>query len=119
MFRGREVKTTGDGVLAVFDSANRAVRCAAAMVATARSTDLPIRVGVHTGEVEFVGADVRGLAVHTAARLLALAGANEVMLSTATRELLDDPGITLADAGMHELKGLTGARQVYRLSLPA
>ena len=71
---------------------------------------------MHTGEVEFVGTDIRGLAVHTAARTLALAGTNEVMLSTATRELLDDPNITVEDAGVHELKGLSGARQVYRLT---
>lgn len=119
VYRGREVKTTGDGVLAVFDSANRAVRCAAAMVEATRATELPIRAGVHTGEIEFVGTDVRGLAVHTAARLLALAGADEVMVSTATRELLDDPELVLVDAGMHELKGLSGERRVYRLSSPA
>lgn len=115
VFRGREVKTTGDGLLAVFDSATRAVRCAAALVGSARATDLPIRVGVHTGEVELVGSDVRGLAVHTAARLLGLAGANEVMVSATTRDLLDSSDLVLEDAGMHELKGLSGARQVYRL----
>ena len=67
VFRGREVKTTGDGFLAVFDSATRAVTCAAAMIRSAKAMDLPIRVGVNTGEVEFVGDDVRGIAVHAAA----------------------------------------------------
>jgi class 3 adenylate cyclase len=119
VYRGREIKTTGDGLLAVFDSPTRAVRCAAALVATARSTDLPIRVGVHTGEVELVGSDVRGLAVHAAARLVGLAGANEVLVSATTRDLLDGSNLVLEDAGTHELKGLRGARQVYRLAVDA
>jgi class 3 adenylate cyclase len=114
-FRGREVQTTGDGFLAVFDSATRAVRCAASMVESAGRMDLAIRIGIYTGEIEMVGTDVRGMAVHTAARLLALAAPNEVLLSTTTRDLLDDPGLATEDAGTHELKGITGARQVYRL----
>ncbi len=73
-FRGREVKTTGDGFLAVFDGATKAVRCAAAMTRSAHDVGLAIRVGLHTGEVEFVGSDVRGVAVHTAARVMSLAG---------------------------------------------
>ena len=113
--RGREVKTTGDGILAVFDSASRAVRCAGAMVASARAMELPIRVGVQTGEVETVGDDVRGMAVHAAARLLDLAGPNEVLLSPTTRDLLEGSGIEVEEAGSHELRGLTGPRQVYRL----
>lgn len=117
-FRGREVQTTGDGFLAVFDSATRAVRCAVAMVASAGRMDLAIRIGINTGEIEMVGTDVRGMAVHTAARLLALAAPNEILLSTTTRDLLDDGTLTTEDAGMHELKGLTGARQVYRLVRP-
>jgi len=114
-FRGREVQTTGDGFLAVFDSATRAVRCAASMIAAARGMHLPIRIGINTGEVEMVGTDVRGIAVHTAARVLALAAPNEVLLSATTRDLLDDVDLATEDAGTHELKGLTGARQVYRL----
>ena len=114
-FRGREVATTGDGFLAVFDSATRAVRCAAAMATSARQVGLPIRVGVHTGEVEFVGGDARGIAVHTAARVMAMAGSDEVMVSSTTRDLLEGSGVTLEEAGTHELKGLTGARSLYRL----
>ncbi|HYK95913.1 MAG TPA: adenylate/guanylate cyclase domain-containing protein [Candidatus Dormibacteraeota bacterium] len=114
-FRGREVQTTGDGFLAVFDGATRAVRCAASMVDAAGRMDLPIRIGINTGEIEIVGTDVRGMAVHTAARLLALAAPNEILLSPTTRDLLDDPSLVTEDAGTHELKGLTGARQVYRL----
>ncbi len=115
VFRGREMKTTGDGFLAVFDSATRSVRCAAAMVRSARSINLPIRVGLHTGEVEFVGGDVRGIAVHAAARVMALAGPNEVMVSSTTSGLIEGSDLLLEDAGQHELKGLSGARQVFRL----
>lgn len=115
VYRGREVKTTGDGFLAIFDSATRAVRCAAAMTRSARSMQLHIRVGVHTGEVEFSGGDARGIAVHAAARIVALAGTDEVLVSSTTSELLEGSGLTLEDAGTHELKGLSGRRQVFRL----
>jgi class 3 adenylate cyclase len=114
-FRGRQVKSTGDGVLAVFDSPTRAVRCAAAMSTAARAMDLPVRIGVHTGEVELLGEDIRGLAVHTAARVMALGGADEVMVSSTTRDLLEGSNLALEDTGTHELKGLPGARTVYRL----
>jgi class 3 adenylate cyclase len=118
-YRGREVTTTGDGFLAVFDSATRAVRCAAAMARVAKAMSLPIRVGVHTGEVEFVGRDARGVAVHAAARVMSLAGPDEVIVSSTTRDLLEGSGLVLEDAGSHELKGLSGSRQVYRLVTPA
>lgn len=116
VFRGREIKTTGDGFLAIFDSATRAVRCAAAMTRAARALDLPIRVGVHTGEVEFAGDDARGIAVHTAARMLSLGGADDVIISSTTRDLLEGSGLVLEDAGEHELKGLPGVRRVFRLA---
>jgi class 3 adenylate cyclase len=115
--RGREVKTTGDGLLAVFDSPNRAVRCAREMTAAARAAGLDIRVGIHTGEIEVVGDDVRGIAVHTAARVLAMAGAGEAWLSAATASLLEGSGLEVDDAGSHELKGL-GSRQLYRVTTP-
>ncbi len=115
VYRGREVKTTGDGVLAIFDSPTRAVQCAAAMTRSTRAIGIAIRVGIHTGEVELVGDDVRGIAVHTAARVLALAGPDEVLVSATTGGLLEGSGMVLEDAGLHEMKGLTGARQVYRL----
>jgi class 3 adenylate cyclase len=114
-FRGREVATTGDGFLAVFDSAKRAVRCGIAMVRTAGSLGLSIRVGIHTGEVEFVGGEARGLAVHAAARVMSLAGPDEVLVSSTTRDLLEGSGVVLEDAGAHELKGLPGVRQVSRV----
>jgi class 3 adenylate cyclase len=114
-FRGRQVKSTGDGILAVFDSPSRAVRAAAAMSAAARAIDLPIRIGVHTGEVELMGDDIRGLAVHAAARVMALGGPDDVMVSSTTHDLLEGSTLTLEDTGTHELKGLPGARTVYRL----
>jgi class 3 adenylate cyclase len=114
-FRGRQVKSTGDGILAVFDSPSRAVRCASAMSHAARAIDLPIRIGVHTGEVELDGDDIRGLAVHAAARVMALGDADDVMVSSATQMLLEGSNLELEDAGTHELKGLPGARTVYRL----
>jgi len=113
--RGREVKTTGDGFLAVFDSPGRAVRCAVEMVPAAQGLGLDIRVGIHTGEVEVVGDDIRGLAVHTAARVLGAAGPSEILVSQATAALIEGSGIGLESAGSHELKGLPGLRQLYRV----
>jgi class 3 adenylate cyclase len=115
-FRGREVTTTGDGFLVVFDGATRAVRCGAAMVRAARASAVPIRVGIHTGEIETVAGNVRGVAVHTAARVLALAGPDEVMVTDTTMTLLEGSGLSFEDAGRHALKGLAGDRQVFRLS---
>jgi class 3 adenylate cyclase len=115
-YRGRLVKTTGDGVLAVFDSSERAVRAAAAICLAARAIGLAIRAGVHTGEVELAAGDVRGLAVHVAARVMALAGPGQVFVSATTRELVADSGLTFVDAGAHELKGVSGARQLYCLA---
>jgi class 3 adenylate cyclase len=117
-FRGRLVKTTGDGVLALFDGSERAVRAAAAICLAAKSLGLAIRAGVHTGEVELVAGDVRGLAVHVAARIMSLAGPSQVYVSATTQELVAGSGLVFDDAGMHELKGVSGARQVYRLAEP-
>jgi class 3 adenylate cyclase len=113
--RGREIKTTGDGFIAVFDSPARAVRCGEAMTTSAADLGLDIRVAVHTGEVETVGDDVRGIAVHTAARVLALGGPRDVLVSSATAALLEGSGLRFEDAGTHAFKGLTGERQVFRL----
>ncbi len=116
VWRGREVKTTGDGFLAIFDSAVRAVRCAAAMVRSAQVVDLHIRVGIHTGEVDLSGGDARGIAVHTAARIMAVAGPDEVLMSSTTSELLEGSGLDVEDAGTHQFKGVPGARRVLRLA---
>jgi len=114
-FRGRLVKTTGDGALAIFDSSERAVRCAAAMRDRVRDLGLEIRAGIHSGEVELVAGDVRGIAVHIAARVMSIAGPGQVLVSATTYELVADAGLPFTDAGVHELKGITGARQLFRL----
>jgi class 3 adenylate cyclase/alpha-beta hydrolase superfamily lysophospholipase len=105
---GIEVTTTGDGMLASFDSPARAVRCASEMIEAARATGLEVRAGVHTGEVERRGDDVAGIAVHIGARVAALAGAGEVLVSGAVPPLVIGSGLDFADRGEHELKGVPG-----------
>ncbi len=114
-FRGREVVTTGDGFLALFDGPARALRCAAAMTESIRPLGIEIRAGLHTGEITIAGGNAHGVAVHAASRIAALAGPGEVLVSGTTRELLDGSGLRFADRGLHELKGLDGRRQVYAL----
>ena len=114
--RGRLVKTTGDGVLAQFDGAERAVRAAAAIREAARGLGLEVRAGVHTGEVQMTADDVRGIAVHTAARIMAAAESGEILVSATVTDLLDGSGLIFEDAGAHELKGLHGTRQLFRLA---
>ena len=83
---------------------------------SASETGLPIRVGLHTGEVEYVGGNVRGVAVHITQRVMSLAGPDEVFVSSTTADLLQGSGLELEDAGTHPLKGLAGARQLFRLA---
>ena len=92
-FRGREIATTGDGFLVVFDGPTRAVRCGAAMAQSARGIGLAIRVGIHTGELEFVGPDARGVAVHAAARVMSFAEPGDVLVSSTTKDPLDGSGV--------------------------
>jgi class 3 adenylate cyclase len=113
-YRGREVGTTGDGFLAMFDSGARAVRCAASIGVAVQTLELNVRAGVHTGEVELVAGDVRGLAVHAAARIGQLAGPGEVLVSDTTVDLLQASGLRFEERGTHQLKGLSGSRTVYR-----
>jgi class 3 adenylate cyclase len=115
-FRGVEVDTTGDGFLAFFDGAARAVQCAAAIRERAEEDSLQIRVGVHSGEVERDAGNLRGVAVHAVTRIAAIAKPGEVLVSAPTVSLLESSGLALDDAGEHELKGLTGARRLYRLA---
>ncbi len=117
-FRGREIDTTGDGFLALFDSSERAVRAAAGISAAVSDLGLAIRAGVHTGEVELVPGNVRGVAVHMAARVMALAGPGQVLVSGTTYELLAGSSLVFEDLGRHELKGITGARTIYALAMP-
>jgi class 3 adenylate cyclase len=110
-FRGREVQTTGDGFLVVFDNPARAVAAAAAMLDTATSHGLT-RDGVHSGEIELQGDDIRGIAVHTAARILALAEPGQVVVSGTVRDLRAGSGMEFTDLGEHELRGLEGPRSL-------
>jgi class 3 adenylate cyclase len=112
-YRGREVSTTGDGFLATFDGAARAVQCAAAICEALVPLNLTIRTGIHTGEVEYAVRDVRGVSVHVAARIAGLAQPSEVLVSSVTHDLLAGSGLQFEDRGAHELKGLSGARHVY------
>ena len=105
-FRGREVDTAGDGLLATFDGPARAVRCACAVTAAVGGLGLQVRAGLHTGEVEVVGDAVRGIAVHIGARVAALAQAGEVLVSSTVRDLVAGSGIRFADRGPHALKGV-------------
>jgi class 3 adenylate cyclase len=115
-FRGREIQTTGDGFLAIFDGPARAVRCAQEIGGAIAPLGIAIRAGVHTGEVELIGDNVRGLAVHEAARIAGVAGAHEIMVSATTMSLLEGSGLALEPRGRHELKGLTGARELFRVA---
>jgi class 3 adenylate cyclase len=112
-YRGREVATTGDGFLATFDGAARAVHCAAALCNAVQTLGLTIRIGVHTGEVEYVAGNVRGVSVHAAARIMQLAQPGEVLVSATTHGLVDGSGLAFENRGAHELKGLSGARQLF------
>jgi class 3 adenylate cyclase len=114
-FDGREIRTTGDGLQVLFTGAARAVRCAAAMMDAVADLEIRIRAGLHTGEVELTAGNLYGIAVHTAARVSALAGPGEVLVSSVTRDLLDGSGLVFEQRGVHELKGLSGARPVFAL----
>ncbi len=114
-FGGREMKTTGDGFFVLFDSPARAVRGAAAMIDAAAAYGLTARAGVHAGEVELEGDEVRGIAVHAAARILGVAQPGEVLVSGTVRDLLSGSGIEFAERGEFELRGLDGRRSLAAL----
>jgi pimeloyl-ACP methyl ester carboxylesterase len=111
--RGREVKTTGDGFLALFDGPARAVRCAQEIVKAVRPLDLEVRAGVHTGEVEMMGDDVGGIAVHIAARVAQRANANEVLASSTVKDLVAGAGLKFVERGAAELKGLNEPMRLF------
>jgi class 3 adenylate cyclase len=115
-FGGTEVKTTGDGVLATFPSAVRGVLAGLAVRDISATRGLSIRAGLHTGEVARSVDDVRGLAVHVAARIMALAEPDEVLVSATTRDLAEAADVAYRDRGNHELRSVTGMRQVFAVS---
>ena len=113
-FRGKEVKSLGDGFLATFDGPGRAIHCARAISSTLRQLGVPIRIGVHTGEVQMADDDVGGIAVHIASRIAGTGAADDVVVSRTVKDLVAGSGITLEDFGTHTLKGVTDAWQLYR-----
>jgi class 3 adenylate cyclase len=114
-FNGREIHTTGDGFLVIFDHPGQAVRGAAGMLDAAAAHGLTARAAVHTGEIEVQGDDVRGIAVHAAARILAIAEPGEVLVSGTVRDLLAGSGLEFTDRGEFELRGIEGRRLLAAL----
>jgi class 3 adenylate cyclase len=112
-FGGKEIKTTGDGFLASFDGPARAIRCAQAITSTTGNLGIELRAGLHTGECEVRGADLAGLAVHIAARVGALAGPQEVLVSSTVKDLVAGSGIAFCERGEYELKGVPGLRRLF------
>ena len=114
-YRGREIKTMGDGFLATFDGPARGVRCAEAIVAALQPLGIEIRAGLHTGEVAFEGDDVAGLGVAIGARVGGLAGPSEVLVSSTVKDLVAGSGLDFEDRGDHELKGIPDRWHLYRV----
>ena len=115
-FRGREVRWTGDGFLAVFDGPARAVRCAEAICESMRRAGVDIRAGLHTGEIALEHDDISGMAVAIGARVAALAGRSEVLVSSTVKDLVVGSGLAFDDRGTHELKGVPDAWRLYALA---
>jgi class 3 adenylate cyclase len=115
-FRGQEMDTAGDGFFATFDGPARAIRCALATRDGVRELDLDVRAGLHTGECELVDGKVRGVAVHTGARVASLAAAGEVLVSQTVKDLVAGSGLSLVDRGEHELKGIPGTWRIFAVA---
>ncbi len=115
-FRGREVNTSGDGFLAMFDGPQRAIRCAMAIRDAVQALGIEVRAGLHTGECEVRGDDIGGIAVHIGARVSALAGPNDVLVSSTLRDLVIGSGLEFDDRGSHELKGVPGNWTLFRVT---
>jgi class 3 adenylate cyclase len=112
-FRGREIDTAGDGLLAAFDGPARAIRAAAAVAADVRRLGLEVRAGLHTGECEVMGAKLGGVAVHIGARIAALAKGGEVLVSSTVRDLVAGSGLKFTDRGVHTLKGVPDDWRIF------
>jgi class 3 adenylate cyclase len=112
-FRGHEIKTTGDGILATFDGPARGVRCACAIADEIRPLGIEVRAGLHTGECEMIDDDVGGIAVHIGARVASLAGAGEVLVSSTVKDLVAGSGLRFGDRGSRSLKGVPGEWRIF------
>jgi class 3 adenylate cyclase/alpha-beta hydrolase superfamily lysophospholipase len=117
LFRGREINTTGDGFVASFDGPARAIRCAQAISEATEKLGVRLRVGLHTGECEVRGDDLGGLAVHIAARVAALAGSGDVLVSGTVKDLVVGSGIEFIERGEHELKGVPGSWKLFAVEV--
>jgi class 3 adenylate cyclase len=115
-FHGREVKSTGDGFLATFDGPARAIRCGRAILESSEPLGIRVRAGLHTGECEVMGQDIGGIAVHIAARVSALAGPGEVLVSRTVKDLVAGSGIRFSDRGTHTLKGISDTWQLHAVA---
>ena len=111
--RGREIDTAGDGLFATFDGPARAIRCAAAISNEVKAIGIEVRAGLHTGEVETIGAKVSGLAIHIGARVMSLAGSSEILVSSTVRDLVSGSGITFEERGVHTLRGVPGEWRLF------
>jgi class 3 adenylate cyclase len=116
IFKGREIKTVGDGFLATFDSPARAIQCGRAIRDGVNRLGLDVRTGIHTGECEVVGPDIAGIAVHIASRVQSAAGAGEILVSSTVRELVAGSGLRFTDHGRHTLKGIEGDWQLFAVA---
>ena len=115
-FRGREVNTSGDGFLAMFDGPQRAIRCAMAIRDAVQALGIEVRAGLHTGECEVRGDDIGGIGVHIGARVSALAGPNDVLVSSTLRDLVIGSGLEFEDRGAHQLKGVPGEWHLFAVT---
>ena len=118
-YRGREIDRRGDGFLAIFDGPARAIRCAFSIVERAHELGIRIRAGLHTGELDIMEAGIAGIAVHIGARVMSLAGPDEVLVSSTVRDLVAGSGLAFTDRGTHELKGVPGTWRILRVEPPA
>jgi class 3 adenylate cyclase len=114
-FRGREINTTGDGFFASFDAPGRAIRCAHAILEAGAELGVQLRAGVHTGECEMRGDDLGGIAIHVAARVGAMAGPSELLVTSTVRDLVAGSSIRFDDRGLHALKGIPDKWQILRV----
>jgi class 3 adenylate cyclase len=115
-FRGREVNTSGDSFLAMFDGPQRAIRCAMAIRDAVQALGIEVRAGLHTGECEVRGEDIGGIGVHIGARVSALAEPNDVLVSSTLRDLVIGSGLEFADRGTHQLKGVPGEWRLFAVA---
>jgi class 3 adenylate cyclase len=117
-FRGREVSTSGDGFLAMFDVPQRAIRCAMAIRDAVQSLGIEVRAGLHTGECEVRGDDIGGIGVHIGARVSALAGPNDVLVSSTLHDLVIGSGLEFEERGGYELTGVPGEWHLFAVASP-